>query len=351
MQSTVRFVCAVIPSHPFAACAILLGLSSLPLPMCAQIRSPGQPTTGPGGSMYPYTKTIQSGPFSSKPGVSSPALAYYIFQPTGGLTPASLPVVLFLHGYLLNQEPTTGDSPQNYIYWIRHIVCKGYTVVFPLYDQGVGPTAFATDIISAWETALKRLGSGGFIPPQSDAEGLETAFVGHSLGAVEALTVAQTIAKGGVPLVTPRAIAAFTPGLGQTNLPIDFHQLDPNTKLILVDADEDTAADLATAQGIWSSVSEALPLSNRDFLEVVSDSHGTPAQLGDHWFPLTNGLNDTAAVDDRDYNVTWKLSVGLLNCVFAGTDCSYVLTHGGDLEVDMGLWSDGTAVHPLQENP
>ena len=60
--------------------------------------------------------------------------------------------------------------------------------------------------------------------------------------------------------------------------------------------DEDSSQDLATAQTIWNSVSAVLPASQCDFLEVVSDSYGTPAQLGNHWFPLTNGLNDTAAV-------------------------------------------------------
>ncbi len=337
-------------------CAILLNLAAAPSLFSAQITPPGQPLSGPGGSTYLYSATVQAGPFYSTPGngaqgAGSASQAYYIFQPSANPAPSSLPVILFLHGYLLDQEPGSGDSPQNYIGWIRHIVKNGYTVVFPLYDQGAAPNQFAVNIQASWQSALSKLSSGGFIPPQSDGQGMLTAFVGHSMGAVEALTVAQTLNGGNAPAGLPRAIGAFTPGVGKTNLSLSFNNLNADTKLILVEGDEDTSSDLATAQAVWSSAVAALPAPNRDFLEVISDSHGSPAQLGNHWFPLTNGLNDTAAIDDRDYNVTWKLSVGLLDCTFKGTNCSYVLTHGSSQEVDMGLWSDGTAVQPLQEIP
>jgi hypothetical protein len=322
---------------------MLLGVSVLP----AQITAPGQPTSGPGGSAYPYPSVSQSGPYLSSSGGISPDHAYYIYQPSGGSLPAALPVVLFIHGYLLNQESTGGDSPANYGQWISQIVRNGYTVVYPLYDQGVGPAQFSLNILAAWKAALLELSLGKLIPPQMDSLGIQTAFVGHSLGAVEALNVAQALNVSS-PSDAPRAIAAFTPGLGQTTLSLTFPNLNPQTNFILVEGDEDTSQDLATAQSIWTSVSSVLPSAQCDFLEVISDSHGTPAQLGNHWFPLTNGLNDTAAVDDRDYNVTWKLSVGLIDCTLAGTDCSYVLTHGGSQEVDMGLWSDGTPVQPLQ---
>ncbi len=318
--------------------------------LAAQITAPGQPSSGPGGSAYPFPSVVQSGPFSSSPGNTSPAYAYYIYQPSGGSLPTALPVVLFLHGYLLNQESTGGDSPANYGRWISQIVRNGYTVVYPLYDQGASPAQFAPNILAAWKSALIRLSSGALIPPLSDSLGVQTAFAGHSLGAVEALTVAQAL-NVSAPSIAPRAVAAFTPGLGQTTLSLAFPNLNPQTRFILVEGDEDSSQDLATAQTIWNSVSAVLPASQCDFLEVVSDSYGTPAQLGNHWFPLTNGLNDTAAVDDRDYNVTWKLSVGLFNCVLSGTDCEYVLTHGGAQEIDMGDWSDGTPVRPLLEIP
>ena len=80
---------------------------------------------------------------------------------------------------------------------------------------------------------------------------------------------------------------------------------------------------------------------------MISDSPGSPAQLGNHFFPDTNGFDDDAAVDNRDYNVTWKLSTGLFNCVLKGSDCSYGLGHGSTDQIGMGNWSDKTPVTPL----
>jgi len=178
---------------------------------------------------------------------------------------------------------------------------------------------------------------------------MQTVFTGHSMGAYESFATAQQLTLSpvkGIPL--PRAIAGFTPGIGNGGtLPTNFSQISSSISVVLVDGDEDTP-DISTAQAIWSSVENVIPSSNRDFLEVISDSHGSPAQLGSHWFPNTNGLlDDDSGIDDRDYNVTWKLSVGIFNCVLYGTDCSYGLGHGSTDQTYMGLWSDGTPVTPL----
>ncbi len=173
--------------------------------------------------------------------------------------------------------------------------------------------------------------------------------MGHSLGAYESFAAAQELTTNpifGVPV--PRAIAAFNPGIGHTGqLPIAFSAISPDISVILIDSDEDTT-DIPAAQAIWASISNAIPAGNRDFLQVISDAHGSPAQLGTHFFPDTNGLmDDDAGVDDRDYNITWKLSIGLYNCVLKGTDCTYGLGHGSSDQINMGAWSDGTPVKPL----
>lgn len=313
---------------------------------------PGQPTSGPGGSTYAYPSVQSFGPFYVNPAAPEPYTSFYIFEPGGGSAPATLPVVLFLHGYLIAAEGTYGDSPGNYIYWIDHLVRNGFTVVFPTYDATLQPVQYAGSIINAWQAALTLIESGtvtGLIQPASDALGIQTLFTGHSMGAVNSFAVAQqlTIAPiAGVPV--PRAIAGFQPGLGSTGeLSTNYSQISPAVSVVIVDGD-DNAVDIPTAQAIWNSVVAVVPGSNRDFLEVISDSHGSPAQLGNHWYPDTNGLNDDdSGVDDRDYNITWKLSVGLFNCVLYGTDCSYGLGHGSANQINMGNWSDGVPVLTL----
>ncbi len=313
---------------------------------------PSQPTSGPGGSAYAYPSYQQFGAFYVNPIKEKADASYYIFEPAGSTAPASLPVVLFLHGYLAGLEGfTIGDSPSNYIYWIEHIVRNGYTVVFPTYDDDLSPPEFAESIVSAWQSALSRLQSGkaGMIPPTIDGLGMQTVFAGHSMGAYESFAVAQSLTTNpvaGVPV--PRAIAAFNPGLGNTGkLQIALSKISPAISVVMTDADQDTV-DLPTALSIWSSIGTAIPAGNRDFLEVITDSHGSPAQLGNHWFPDTNGLeDDDSGVDNRDYNITWKLSVGLFDCVLRGTNCSYGLGHGSSNQINMGVWSDGTPVKML----
>ncbi len=313
---------------------------------------PGQPTSGPGGTTYLYPSYTQSGPYYVNQLTRQAYAAYYVFEPAGAPTPATLPVVLFLHAYLAGLEGyPTGDSPSNYIYWIQHVVRNGYTVVFPTYDTSLAPPEFLNSAVNSWQAALTQLGSGtpGLIPPAADALGLKTVFMGHSLGAYECFAIAQQLTTSpiyGVPV--PRAIASFNPGVGQTGLlPIAFSQISSAISVVLVESDEDTI-DLPTARSIWNSIGSAIPAGNRDFLEVTTDIHGLPAQLGTHFFPDTNGLmDDDAGVDNRDFNVTWKLSVGLFDCVLKGTNCTYGLGHGSFDQTNMGNWSDGTPVKSL----
>jgi hypothetical protein len=350
VQATLSKHLAMTPSSALLRILALPALATLHA--YAQTPTPpGQPSTGPGGSTYLYRSVTEYGPYystSSKAGDSE----FIIYQPKASTLPTSLPVALFLHGYLLQIEGyPTGDSPNNYIYWIQHLVQQGYTVVYPYYDYGLEASEFTDSILRSWGTALELLEAktGGMIPPSEDALGIQTVFTGHSMGAYQCFATAQQLTVTpvkGIPL--PRAIAGMTPGIGNgSTLPTNFSQISPSIRVVLVDGDEDTV-DIPTAQAIWSSIENVIPSNNRDFLEVISDSHGSPAQLGNHWFPDTNGLeDDDSGVDDRDYNVTWKLSVGIFNCVLYGTDCSYGLGHGSTEQVYMGLWSDGTPVTPL----
>lgn len=331
-----------------------LSLFLCPVLVDAQrVTPPAQPLTGPGGATYAYFSYTQSGPYHVDPLHPTPALSYYLFEPTGA--PATLPVALFLHGYLLPDEGyPKGDSPENYIQWISHIVRNGYTVVFPIYDYEAVPSQFAPNIISSLQSALVLLQSGspGLVSPLIDTRGVQTVFTGHSMGAYEALAVAQELTLSpvsGVPV--PRAIAAFEPEPAKTGLSTDFSHISPGIDVVIVDADQDPNA-ITNDTAIWNSITPVIPSLNRDFLEVVTDSHGVPNQIGNHWYPDTNGLNDDdTGVDDRDYNVTWKLSVGLFNCALTGTDCSFGLGHGDFDQLNMGNWSDGTPVTPLQFQP
>jgi hypothetical protein len=316
---------------------------------------PAQPLTGPGGQDYLYPSYQKLGPYFVNPKDPEPYTAFYILEPSGGTRPASLPAALFLHGYLVPGEGyPLGDSPDTYLYWLAHLARMGYTVVFPAYDYRQPPRNFSANIIQSWHAALQLLASRrpGLIPPAADSRGIETVFAGHSMGAVQCFAVAQQLSVSpvdGVPL--PRAIAAFSPGIGRSAISTDFSSISTTIRVVVAHGDQDTN-NSATVAAIWNSLKRAVAAANRDLLLVNSDFHGSPAQVGNHFFPDTNGYGDAGSgVDDRDYNVTWKLSVGLFNCALHGADCSYGLGHGSADQVNMGSWSDGKPVTPLTLQP
>ncbi len=326
------------------AFAALSAVAAIPTP-------PPQPNSGPGGSNYTYSGYKQFGVFYVNPLSRTPFSSFYIFEPTASPVPSSLPVVLFLHADFATLEGfLLGDSPTNYTYWIEHLTRKGYTVVFPTYDNTPTPGQYTNIIINSWQAALSLLeqGTNGLVPPRKDSRGIQTVFCGHSLGAYESFAVAQQLTTNpvaGVPV--PRAIAAFNPGIGSGGLSLNFSQISSSLSVVLIDSDEDTP-NIPTAQSIWASISTVIPSGSRDFLELISDTSGEPGQLGTHFFPDTNGFDDSGTgVDNRDFNVSWKLSVGLFNCVLYGADCDYGLGHGAFDQVNMGDWSDGTPVIPL----
>lgn len=318
-----------------------------------QVTAPAQPATGPGGSTYYFGKIQSFGPYSV-PGTTGAAFRYVIYQPTQPSGTKSLPVVLFLHGHLAQLEGSyaLGDSPANYIDWIYQLCTNGFTVVFPVYDAGLPYQQFPATILTDWGSALALLasGKGGLIPRSVDAQGPQTACIGHSFGAYECLAVSQLISlvrPTGMPLL--RALLPFTIGISNDNVTTDFSNLDPSTYVVMVKGDLDTTNnDIGVSDTIYASLQNTIPAAQRDYLMVVTDTHGSPAQLGDHFFVMTNGFGDNAAVDDRDYNVSWKLSVGLLDCVFRGLYCDYGLGHGSYNQINMGTWSDGVPVTPLQ---
>ncbi len=303
--------------------------------------APPQPSWGPGSADYAFSVIQTYGPYTVSFG-SDQTDSYYIYQPSGPV-PASAPAVLFLHGY-------GADSPQSYQIWINQLVQKGYTVVWPLYDQGAAAT-FVNHELADWTDALNRIAaSPSMIPVAVDQSGvMEAGVVGHSAGAFTSFALAALIDQPGSGLPPFRAIVAIEPGQGQIPT-YDLSTILPSTAVIIVVGDEDKAKRRCTASQIWG-VLPSTTGNGRNFLEVISDARGTPQQLGNHYFSLTDTNLDTVppptSVDDRDYNVSWKLSVSALNCAIKGLQCDVAFGNGNSQQITMGNWSDGTPVTPL----
>jgi len=314
------------------------GLAQLP------ITAPGQPVNGPGGSTYPYGGVTTNGPYWANNRTTNNNYQYYIFEPNTP-TPTTAPVILFLHGY-------AAFTPANYQAWLTHMCKMGYIVVWVKYQANAASTfsAYPTNAQAAWTDALYRLENFWWehhVQPQKTAGGeIETVFVGHSFGGWIAgwLTGAATNSVPHFP--PPLGIVLIEPASLNLLPPINFAGIPAATKMLIVSSDEDTVACDADAVNIFESTTQ-IPASQKNYLWFNTDRTGTPNQLGNHYYPDTSGFGDDAAIDTRDFYVTWKLSVGAANCLTQGTDCDYFLSNGGANQVSMGTWSNGQAVTPM----
>lgn len=307
---------------------------------------PAMPSEGPGGDAYPHASATINGPYWAEGYSLNNNYRYFIFEPAAP-KPETAPVVLFLHGYFAKNLKT-------YDFWMRHMAQKGYIVVWVQYDVGSTlPTNYLSHVLVTWQDALKRLENEPFenhVRPERDESGEpKTALVGHSIGAYLAVGVAATASEeNGLIWLLPRpwVMVLIEPG-GWHILPTpSMHAIRPETKMLCLVADEDEVVCKETGINLWSRTSQ-IPAENKDFLFLFSDDHGQPEQIANHYFPNTTGYNDTDAVDGRDFYVTYKLSVGALNCAFRGEDCLYAFGHGSPQQLDMGEWSDGTDRIPM----
>jgi hypothetical protein len=325
-----------------AAAFLLHGLAGL-----AQTPPP-QPATGPGGLNYPFAAVSTRGPYWASNRTNNDSYKYYIYEPATP-TPAQAPVILFLHGF-------AALAPNSYQAWINHLVRKGYTVVWAQYQASdlTFPTQYLPNAISAWSDALYRLQNfwweNHVAPVVSLAGQVETIIVGHSVGAWTAANIAATAKTSNPSVPIPYGLVLIEPGTKSLVPGKDFSNINPTTLLTMVVGDEDTVVCHKNALQIWNAVTQ-IPVAYKNLLLVQTDTHGTPQQIGNHYFPGTTGFMDTAAIDDRDYNITWKLSVAMAECAFNNaTDpnaCVIALGAGAAAQTTMGLWSDSQAVKPL----
>ncbi|PWT99734.1 MAG: alpha/beta hydrolase [Candidatus Melainabacteria bacterium] len=367
------------------ACVLLLGLlfigaaavaQDLPLPPC-------QPATGPGGAAASHAKVVARK-------YDQGDAEYWLFEPASP-SPISAPVVIFTHGW-------SGMNPKIYQAWIEHITCRGNIVIFPRYqaDLKTKPTNFTRNAILAVKNALNRLQTeSGHVRPNLEM----LAVVGHSAGGQIAAGIAALAKSYGLPPV--KAVMCVQPGKSwgpkRLQIPLDdLSKLPANTLLVTVAGDRDTIARDIDAKRI---IRESVKVSsqNKNFVMLVSDDHGAPPLIANHFCPtapeLKGGQPQTSntssprlpaaepghpfavllrkrirqrflevnaeqagkaagserqfhGVDAMDYYGLWKLFDALEDAAFYGRNRQYALGNTPEQRF-MGKWSDGVAVKEL----
>lgn len=329
---------------------------------------PSQPASGPGGKQY-----VHSGVTKNRYGKGGEE--YWIFEPDAP-RPASAPVVVFLHGW-------GGINPMYYGAWIDHLVRRGNIVVYPRYQASLLTSLkdFTPNMLHAVKDAIIRLQTEpGHVKPDIS----KVAAVGHSMGGLLAANITALAAESGLPRVS--AVMSVEPGI--TDAPIsaplsDLKKIPAETLLLAVAGEDDTLVRDSDAKRIYYE-STRVPANNKDFITLLSDSHGMPALQASHRAPTAldkdydngegfgggpgqifgrSGGLPTRRIDDRqnngrerletmmvnalDFYGLWKLFDGLCDAAFYGKNREYALGNTAQQRF-MGVWSDGVPVKELK---
>ncbi len=286
---------------------------------------PLQPADGPGGSDYTHASL-------SVTAYRSGVQRYWLYEPAEP-TPASAPVVLYLHGY-------GATEPDAYHDLMAHMARKGFTVIYPRYGWPWNPAVYEQNAVDALVDALDRLAGPGHVDPELD----HFAVAGHSLGGILSLRIANRAKTSGLPM--PGAVVLHDgAGYGTPAYPFmpldDLSDIDSGTLLAFIVAQ--TSIGDPGAMGVvrrgWFNTSQ-IPRDRKNALLIRSDGHGSPALISDHFSIVNNELD---AIDWYGY---WKPTEAAFNSAFYGIQTEYILGSGPEVHF-MGLWSDGVPLRPV----
>jgi pimeloyl-ACP methyl ester carboxylesterase len=344
-----------------AGLTVTLILSALTIFSSQDITPPSQPQTGPGSKQYVHASVIKNR-------YEKGGQEYWIFEPDSP-KPRTAPVIVFLHGW-------GGMNPLYYGAWLDHLVKRGNIVIYPRYQASLLTPIqqFTPNTLSAVKEAVNRLKTEkGHVTPDFT----KFATVGHSLGGILAASVAALASESGLPRVA--AVMAVEPGITESpiNVPLaDLKKIPAETLLLSLAGDQDTLVRDTDAKRIYYE-SKRISAANKDFITLISDSHGRPALQASHRAPTAHDKSydngegvggntpkgstpvgdapqtsqrsrlDTMMVNALDFYGTWKLFDGLCDAAFYGKNREYALGNTQQQRF-MGVWSDGVPVKELK---
>lgn len=288
-----------------------------------EMEGDSSPLLKPGSSEYNHSGVIER--FFDDPRGS--AYDYWVFLPEGPVDQKA-PVVVFLHGWFF-------FDPSNYQEWINHMVQRGNIVIFPRFQSNPIENdlfTFTNRALSAIEEAFKAI--------ETDPSGIvadldKVATVGYSIGGYLATNYANRAKERGLP--QPQVLMPVFPS--GVFVDLDLSGIPSTTMMNCFVGEDDAVVGQLGCDVIWNRTSQ-IPLEQRDYVFVPTDSSSSATVRATHMVPLGDGN-----VVSR--NSFWKSLDGLMNCAFYDADCEYGL---GDTEEhrSLGAWDDGRAVMPLE---
>lgn len=322
----------------------LLQMISIPLEETGEILPPGQAAFGLGGADYSYhqIRTIDH---------SKRADGYWLFLPEETITEKAN-LVIFNHGY-------GAYNPMIYGAWIKHLVRKGKVVIYPRYQKNLiwpWPSAFAKNAAKGIRDALQLLETEPDMPTIAMDQIL---MIGHSYGGVVSANLAIHTEKYGLPKID--ALFLCSPGTGPFSggRLDDYGGMPADIKMVMVINADDHIVSPEFQAMLFETADQ---VKEKQFFLQKPDFYGTYRITATHSecyaidLDFDSGHRTPSAYralgmgqpDVIDYNVYWRIADGLLQDLQQAHQESTLFGKGTDL-LDIGNWSDGTPIVPLQK--
>jgi hypothetical protein len=267
-----------------------------------------------------------------------------------------------LHGYF-------DAEPEPYELMLQHIARKGFIVIYPSYGHPLKPQDWAQHARDAMLKALSILEQQTAVK----ADRSRVAFVGHSIGGILALHLAQRIPSDpAFALPQPRLIITLD-AAGSTSLAYPFISIDKDslsrlpkeTWLLLVMAEEtylyrekdpDRCADASQVPTENCSAfsinrlaflkSDKIPLAQKSALMIPSDQEGEVQLRSEHNAVQGDCGFFAKPIDAVDTWGYWKLTAGALSHVLLADPRDYAFAESEDRRA-FGTWSNGRKARPI----
>jgi pimeloyl-ACP methyl ester carboxylesterase len=236
-------------------------------------------------------------------------------------------LIVFNHGWGVT-------NPRVYGAWIEHLVRRGNIVVYPSYQEQWRnpPTGIAGNAIRALKAAVQRLADGTQVKPDLD----KVAFVGHSAGGQTTANMAALARSSGIP--EPKAIMFPLANKNYITLVSDDHgkpELVANHfATCAIDRNYDSGEKGETKGKSGSLLSRLREKFSLRAIEQTAEDY------------VTNPHGQSHPADALDYYGLWKLFDELSDAAFYGRNRAYALGNTAQQRY-MGKWSDGVMVKEL----
>jgi esterase/lipase len=226
--------------------------------------APIQPAKGYGGSDYKYSSVnVHS--------IDIQENKYYLFTPVVKIKKKA-GLIIFLHDWLTTE-------PQHYYGWIKHLVKKGWFVVFPKYQgSGQPPKNYLFNVVRSVKACIKQI----FLMNSLELNREKVAIIGHGAGAVIGANIAATSEYFGLPW--PKALFLLMPYRRNLKL-LDLSGIRSGTKMLIGVGDKIEKHTEEVAREIFYAA-DRIATSDKNYLTFLSDYYGSPPVIADENMPL-----------------------------------------------------------------